>query len=216
MPDLDAEEKLRQDVRDAMSTYSDDSEREAMLRFARKAVIGVFACFAAFALFQEMGGDKVPQPGVAANRNQGRTAYTQVASREPASSQWDDVSDGTRELVVRSRTGGHYIVDASVNGASMPFIVDTGASTVFLSADAAREAGIDPDTLDYTQRYRTANGVITAAPVILREVRIGQLSIRDVEASVSRLDKQVSLLGMSFLNRLESYEVRDGRLFLRW
>ena len=220
---MDAESKLREEVRERMATYQADSESDVTGRIIRKAVVGIFLCLAAVALFQQAGGDKKSAP-TAADRTQrantaDRTPRANTAvdrAKTAGDSRWNDVSDQIREMVIRAGAGGHFVLDASVNGSELPFVVDTGATSVFLSADAAREAGIDPDTLDYTVHMRTASGIVRGARVTLREVRIGQLSIRDVEATVARTRLPVSLLGMTFLNRLQSYEVRNGKLVMRW
>ena len=82
------------------------------------------------------------------------------------------------------------------------------------SADA-RRLGFDPDALAYTQVYSTANGTVRGAPVILREVAVGPIRVRDVAASVNDAPMAGSLLGMSFLGRLSAYEVSNGSLTLR-
>jgi aspartyl protease family protein len=96
------------------------------------------------------------------------------------------------------------------------FLVDTGASHVVLSLEDARRLGFTPDHLRFTQKFQSANGTVRAAPVALRELRIGQLRLFDLEASVNGGPLPISLLGMSFLQRLSSYEVARGRLILRW
>ena len=73
-----------------------------------------------------------------------------------------------------------------------------------------------PTELHFTQKFQSANGTVRAAPVALRELRIGQLRLFDLEASVNGGPLPISLLGMSFLQRLSSYEVARGRLILRW
>ena len=72
-----------------------------------------------------------------------------------------------------------------------------------------------PRELVFTNRVSTANGSARMAPVTLREIRIGQLSIYDVPAAVLE-NLNISLLGMSFLGRLQSYEMRDGKLTISW
>jgi aspartyl protease family protein len=118
-------------------------------------------------------------------------------------------------LVYNANEQGHVIVDAAVNGASVRLLVDTGASLVTLTREDARAAGIGLGELAYTQRASTANGAVRMAPVTLREVRIGQLSLYDVPAAVLE-HLNISLLGMSFLGRLQSYEMRDGKLTISW
>ncbi len=110
---------------------------------------------------------------------------------------------------------GHVVLDAAVNGAPVRMLVDTGASLVTLTPADARAAGINPASLMFSGHVQTANGTARMAPVTLREIRIGQLSIYDVPASVLE-HLNVSLLGMSFLGRLQGYEMRDGKLTITW
>lgn len=110
---------------------------------------------------------------------------------------------------------GHFHADALVEGTHVRFLVDTGASDVALSAEDAQRIGIDLSTLRYTVPYRTANGTIFAARVKLKEVKVGEIALRDVTASISREGLDTSLLGMSFLGRLAAVEVRGERLVLR-
>jgi aspartyl protease family protein len=124
-------------------------------------------------------------------------------------------SQPSNTIVYAAGEGGHVIVDAAVNGAPTRLLVDTGASLVTLTPKDARAAGIDPHALVFSRQVSTANGAVRMAPVTLREIRLGQLSIYDVPAAV--LEKlNVSLLGMSFLGRLQSYEMRDGKLTISW
>ena len=102
-----------------------------------------------------------------------------------------------------------------VNGAPVRFLVDTGASRVTLTAEDAVAAGIDRGGLVFNQRSQTANGLAREAPVILREIRLDRLSIDNVSAAVNE-NLTVSLLGMSFLKRLKSFEMREGTLTISW
>ena len=72
------------------------------------------------------------------------------------------------------------------------------------------------DSLEYTAAVRTANGVVRQAPVILDQIRVAGFEINNVQASVSRSGLGISLLGNSFLRRLQGYQVEDGNLILRW
>ena len=124
--------------------------------------------------------------------------------------QWD------LEYVVEAGPSGHYVIEAMVNGAPVTFLVDTGASEIVLTLNDARRIGLEPRTLAFTQRFATANGEVRGAPVVLREIRIGQFRLLDVAASVNEAPLALSLLGMSFLEQLSGYEVDRGRLILRW
>jgi clan AA aspartic protease (TIGR02281 family) len=120
-----------------------------------------------------------------------------------------------RTLVYRTDQRGHVALTAIINGAPVRFLVDTGASRVTLTAADARAAGIDPGGLVFNQRSQTANGLAREAPVTLREIRIDRLSIDNVSAAVNE-NLTVSLLGMSFLKRLKSFEMREGTLTISW
>jgi clan AA aspartic protease (TIGR02281 family) len=121
----------------------------------------------------------------------------------------------THTLVYRAGPLGHVVLTASVNGAPIRFLVDTGASTVALSPADARAAGINASALVFDKTTTTANGVVRVAPVMLREVRIEQLSVQNVPAVVDA-NLSGSLLGMSFLSRLKSFEMREGALTFSW
>ncbi len=123
---------------------------------------------------------------------------------------------GGYELVVTNRRGGHFLVDAVVNDVAIEFLVDTGASTVILTPADARRLDFELEYLEFTERFQTANGVIEGAPVTLQEMRIGELELDDVDSTVVRSQISKSLLGMTFLSRLDSYEVVENRLILRW
>ncbi|WP_342359262.1 retropepsin-like aspartic protease family protein [Terrarubrum flagellatum] len=112
--------------------------------------------------------------------------------------------------------GGHYHANVEIDGRRLPMLVDTGASVVALTLDDARSIGVDPSPSDYTIPLATANGMAKGARVMLREVRIENISARDVAAVV--LPRGVtgrSLLGMSFLSKLRGFEVVDGKMLLK-
>ena len=110
---------------------------------------------------------------------------------------------------------GHVVLGATINGAPVRLLVDTGASLVFLTPDDARAAGFNSSEPDYRELVATGNGTVRAAPVVLRELRIGDLSLGEVRAAVMEKLEQ-SVLGMSFLGRLKSFEMREGSLTLNW
>lgn len=117
--------------------------------------------------------------------------------------------------LTRNMRSGHFHVDALVNGTVVSFLVDTGASDVAISTSDARRLGFDLDKLSYTTPYQTANGVTMAARVKIDEIKVGDIAVRDVAASIGRGNMDMSLLGMSFLNRIGSIEVKGDRLVLR-
>jgi aspartyl protease family protein len=119
--------------------------------------------------------------------------------------------------VTLGRTGaGDFAIRAEINGARVAMVFDTGASSIVLTHDDAKAAGLPLELLDYTVDIDTANGRARAAKVTLDRIAIGSLVERSVDALVAQPGQlQTSLLGMSFLNRLQKWEVSGDRLFLR-
>ena len=138
----------------------------------------------------------------------------QTARSEPAA-RTAVIAPASDALVFPANEQGHVVVEAVINGAPMRLLVDTGASLVSLTAADARAAGISRAELVFDHMVNTANGTVRVARVTLREVRLGQLSVYDVPAAVLE-NLNISLLGMSFLSRLQSYEMRDGKLTISW
>lgn len=126
------------------------------------------------------------------------------------------VADFGSELTIPAAPDGHFYVDALVNGTPVRFVIDTGATSIALSPEDAARVGLRPQSHEYTLRANTANGAVQLAPVSLREVRLGNLTAYDVEAAVTTAPMRISLLGMSFLRRLHSYEATRNELHLRW
>jgi len=120
------------------------------------------------------------------------------------------------EVVAARRTDGSFVVRGEVNGHETRFVFDTGASTVVLRAEDAAATGFRPDRLDYSIPVATANGGALAAPVVIDRLTVGSITERNVRALIARAGVlHANLLGMTFLERLGSYEVRGNRLILR-
>lgn len=118
------------------------------------------------------------------------------------------------EVVLRRAADGHFYADVEINGQTIRMLVDTGATTIALSADDARRAGIDVDRLDFIFTVSTANGEATAAEVKLDAVSVGPIARRNVRAMVTR-GLSGSLLGMSFFNSLSTFAIETDELVLR-
>lgn len=123
-----------------------------------------------------------------------------------------EISTGT--AMVRAAEDGHFRIDATVDGAQVRFLLDTGASMVVLNRQDALKLGFDLEKLAFTQRTQTANGVGMGAPVRLREIRIGPIMVKNIRAMVNKTPMSTSLLGVNFLERLSGYSVQDGTLTL--
>jgi aspartyl protease family protein len=121
-----------------------------------------------------------------------------------------------RTVEIARSAGGSFSVSASVNGARIAMVLDTGASAVVLTQEAAKAAGLPLEVLNYSINVETANGRARAAPVTLDRVSVGGITERSVPALIAPPGQlRSNLLGMSFLNRLESWEVRGDRLLMR-
>ncbi len=123
------------------------------------------------------------------------------------------VADGGA-VSFRASAGGHFQIEAHIDGVPIRFLVDTGATDIVLSPADARRLGFDPAKLRFNRSYRTANGMVQGAPVTLGELTVGPIRLSRIPASVNGAEMSQSLLGMRFLNRLKSYEVKDGVLTL--
>ncbi|MGE5385021.1 MAG: TIGR02281 family clan AA aspartic protease [Betaproteobacteria bacterium] len=116
------------------------------------------------------------------------------------------VGSGER-IILTADSAGHFMTTGAINQVAVRFLVDTGATMVSLGATDARRLGIDPAK---GQRgvVSTANGQVTVSKVTLDSVRIGDVTLHNVEALVHPGELPVVLLGMSFLNRMDMQ--RDG------
>lgn len=122
---------------------------------------------------------------------------------------------GSAVEISRGR-GGEFQVVTQVNGARVAMVLDTGASAVVLTQEAAKAAGLPLEMLSYNVNVDTANGRTKAAAVTLDRIAIGSIVERSVPALIAQPGQlKTSLLGMSFLTRLDRWEVRGDRLVLR-
>lgn len=112
-------------------------------------------------------------------------------------------------------TNGQFFAQGRVNSGSVRFLVDTGASTVALTLEDARRAGVDVNRLVYNRAVDTANGRAMAADVMLKDVRIGGVRVTNVRALILKEGLHVSLLGMTYLGELQKVEVMPNQMILR-
>ena len=121
-----------------------------------------------------------------------------------------------RTVELKAEAFGHYRAEAKINGRPVDVLIDTGASLIVLSHADALRAGLQLSPEDYTQRVSTANGSTRLAPLTLDRVSIGEITVRNVEAAVAEPGKLArSLLGMTFLGRLQRVDMRPGLLVLQ-
>ncbi len=137
---------------------------------------------------------------------------------------WDDIrqnimprqtviDDAGRVELPKGRDG-HYHVTLKVNGTSVPFVVDTGATTVVLTQETAERIGLEPENLVFFTQAMTANGPVDTAPVTLDHVTLGPFEDNRVSAYVNGGEMDTSLLGMTYLNRFESIQIKGNVMIL--
>jgi aspartyl protease family protein len=153
---------------------------------------------------QNLLGLQVPAgTRVAVDERDGRAAPPQAA-----------VSAG-RTVELKAGAYGHFHARADINGQPVNVMVDTGASIVALTFDDARMAGLYVRDSDFTHRVSTANGFARIAPVTIDRLSVGDIEVRDVSGAVMEQGKLgTTLLGMSFLGRLQRVDIRSGMLVL--
>lgn len=118
------------------------------------------------------------------------------------------------EIRVPRAEDGHYYLTVQINGTTVQFMADTGASNVVLTESDARRLGIDPDALMYLGQARTANGTVRTARVTLPEVSLGGYADQNISAWVNEGELDISLLGMDYLGRYR-IEIDRGEMILR-
>jgi len=197
-------------------------------QFARVVYLGAFGLLAAAALL----GSGIGLRGAARSAAiwllaaaalvggyQYRYELQDVASRLTAGlvpgSPLSVTGDGRTTVALERLADGHFAVKAQVNGADAWMILDTGATSTVLTAQAARAAGFDPDTLSYTVPIMTANGPARAASVVADELRVGAITRRNIRLFVAQPGMlEQSLLGMNFISTLSGLDMRGDRLTL--
>jgi aspartyl protease family protein len=165
-----------------------------MLKFATIAIVGALSAVGAAKAVVSL--DDLRQPDL----------------RGPAPAE-APADDGAAQIV--KGPDGHFWAEAKVDGRAVRFLIDTGATTVALSQTDAKRLGIDTRDLDYKYKVITASGQTRAASVKLASVSVAGARVRDVDAMVIEKGLETSLLGMSYLGRLSSFQATPRALILR-
>ena len=170
-----------------------------------RQILGFMLLMAAAAVGLARYMDHAAKPG-------GTNAMAMAAKPAPAPA--PPASSGYRSVTLNDNDRGYFLVEARVDGRSIDFLVDTGASSIALRESSAAKLGIHPSARDYNIKMQTANGIGKAARVQLDRVEINGITVRDVTAVVVP-DESLStnLLGMTFLSRVKWTHDR-GRLVL--
>lgn len=123
---------------------------------------------------------------------------------------------GERAMAIRRAADGHFYMEARVNGVPVRFMVDTGASATILDPRDAERAGFSSRRLSFYERFRTANGTVSAAPITVSRLDFGPVAFSDVRMFVNGAAIGTSLVGLSMLDRFRSWNVAGDTLTLRY
>lgn len=117
--------------------------------------------------------------------------------------------------IAKRDRSGHFNFKARINGKYIKVLVDTGASSVAINRSTAKRIGLKLSNSDFRYNANTANGVARYAKAVLKEVKIGTIRVRNVQAAVlDDMALDTTLLGMSFLNKLKRFEFKGNQLRL--
>jgi aspartyl protease family protein len=121
---------------------------------------------------------------------------------------------GGTQIVLTAGLGGHFQANGTINGRSVQFMVDTGATNIALSRDEAERIGLNwrNGQQGYTQ---TANGAVPVSVVSLNEVRVGDVTVHGVNATIVPMPMPMVLLGNSFLTRFQMKRENDTMTLVR-
>jgi len=118
------------------------------------------------------------------------------------------------EVRIRQALDGHFWVTAEVNGQSVRFLVDSGATTTSLSRDTAERVGIVPSS-GFQAMVQTANGVVMVDRGRAGTIAVGGIARRDVAVHISEAFGDTNVIGMNFLSTLSGWSVEGRTLVLR-
>ena len=119
------------------------------------------------------------------------------------------------EITIRRQDDGHYWLQLDVNGKPVRFMIDSGATTTAVNADTARETGIEVDTTGYPVFLNTANGRVTAQRGVVQSLMIGSQEIGQHNVVVSESFGDTNVLGMNFLDSMQSWNVEANVMTLK-
>ena len=119
------------------------------------------------------------------------------------------------EIIIKRSMNDHFIIEVKVNDNNIKFLVDTGASSVVLSLEDAKQVGIDIKKLSYSTTVYTANGKTQAARS-KADIKIGSQEFKDFPVLIAQLPESESLLGMTLINEFKSFTIEMDTLRLTY
>jgi len=121
-----------------------------------------------------------------------------------------------KTIVLNANNYGHFHAVAEINGQQVEFMTDTGATYVALSYETAQKLGLAPQNMRFSGRSTTANGVARVASTEIDAIRIGDITVKGVQAVVAEPGRMTqNLLGMSFIKQLSGFELNGSTLTMK-
>jgi aspartyl protease family protein len=119
------------------------------------------------------------------------------------------------DITIRRQDDGHYWLQLDVNGRPVRFMIDSGATTTAVNGNTARETGIEVDTTGYPVFLNTANGRVTAHRGVILSLKIGSRELGQHDVVVSESFGDTNVLGMNFLDSMQSWRVEGNVMTLK-
>ncbi|PHR60802.1 MAG: hypothetical protein COA47_06220 [Robiginitomaculum sp.] len=145
----------------------------------------------------------------------GNRVRSEILPAAPIEIEQSSPRNSASTVAIRKSADGQFHADGRVGRAHVRFLVDTGASSIALTLNDAKRSGIEMDNLQFLIPVSTASGQTFGAHVVLDKVSIGSITLRNVDAIVLKQGLDTSLLGMSFLGRLQKMEASRNQLILK-
>lgn len=180
--------------------------------------VGVASLLAAAVISQKFDPGEAVRPNHIAAHPAKSSASQAAPNFQPAAAVESKRVNATGygSVVLKPDRGGQYNARIEIDGQHLTTLVDTGATVIALRHEDAIRLGINVSPSDYTASVSTANGELKAARTRLREVRLENISVRDVDAVIMPSGAlHQSLLGMSFMKKLSGFEISGGELILK-
>lgn len=179
------------------------------------AIVGLLICAGAL-IYGDAERIAYAQRTMAATATDVSAVLTAQAKATAPAKPVQPVVANLRSVDIPRKNGGEFAVRAKINNIQAPMVIDTGATSVVLTYDTAKAIGLPLELLEFDVDLDTASGRTRAARLTLDRLAVGTVVERSVPALVvPRGQAKINLLGMSFLDRLESWEVRADRLTIR-
>ena len=183
-----------------------------MIKDVTKSVVGLLVC--GLVTFAAVKNRNAIYEAVSLTPPEAAAATETINVVAPAPKVQSRSTGGSITLDKNPRDG-QFWTDARINNKKITLLIDTGASSVALTLDDAKRAGVRVKSLKYNLPVNTAGGQVMAARTTLKSIKVGPIKVRDVRAVVIPEGLHVSLLGMTYLGEVRKIEVSPDKMVLK-